>query len=197
MAQRNLQHEDTGSVPSLAQWVKGLDSMLSQLGCNCCLDLIPGPGTPFDVGRPKRKKNEESCNRTSIVILNNILFQYTHLSFPVTCFARWRWDPRGKVRALLLSPVSFRPSRWQCLSLRGVAEVIVPLCLVIPWDRARCWLTWATSFTVLKSTAPSCMSMCRRVAWPGRVLDPAHKPPQTTHFTGLSFEGLLGDPLCS
>ena len=26
-----------------------------RVGCNCSLDLIPGPGTPYTMGRPKKK----------------------------------------------------------------------------------------------------------------------------------------------
>ena len=39
--------------PGLAQWVKDLVLPHScNLGCDCSLDLIPGPGA---LGRPKRK----------------------------------------------------------------------------------------------------------------------------------------------
>ena len=45
----SLQHQDPGSIPNLAQWVEG-----SGAGCNCGSDLIPGLGTPYDTGWPKK-----------------------------------------------------------------------------------------------------------------------------------------------
>jgi len=52
----SLQCQDSGLIPGLAEWVKG--SMLPQGGidCKCCSDLIPGPGTPYAVGWPKKEK---------------------------------------------------------------------------------------------------------------------------------------------
>ena len=56
----SLQCQDTGSIPSLAQWVKGSSVCHScSIGHDCGLDLIPGPGTPYAVGWPKKKKEEE------------------------------------------------------------------------------------------------------------------------------------------
>ena len=49
----SLQHQDIGLIPGLAQWVKG-----SGVGCNCCSDLIPGPGT-FICHRCSHKKGKE------------------------------------------------------------------------------------------------------------------------------------------
>ena len=40
-----------GLIPSLAQWVKN-----TALGCDCGLDLIPGPRTPRAAGQPKKEK---------------------------------------------------------------------------------------------------------------------------------------------
>ena len=45
----SLQRQDAGSIPGPAQWVKG---------SNCGSDLIPGLGTLYGTGQPKKKKKE-------------------------------------------------------------------------------------------------------------------------------------------
>ena len=52
------QHQDTGSILSPAQWVKGPGVAVTAInvGYNCGLDLIPGLGTPYASGQPKMKK---------------------------------------------------------------------------------------------------------------------------------------------
>ena len=52
------EHWDTGSIPDLTQWVKDLALHSCSLGYNRGLDLIPGPGTPYDVGQPKREREK-------------------------------------------------------------------------------------------------------------------------------------------
>ena len=59
----NLRHGamglDAGSIPSLALWVKGSGCChRCGIGHNCGWDLIPGPGTPYAMGWPKRKKKK-------------------------------------------------------------------------------------------------------------------------------------------
>jgi len=51
----SLQHQDVGSIPVAAQCVKG--SSLPQVRCghNWRSDLIPGLGTPYAMGWPKKK----------------------------------------------------------------------------------------------------------------------------------------------
>ena len=56
-----LQHWDTGSIPSLARWVKDPALLQRHIGCNCGSDLIPGLGTPCAVGQPKKKKIKRSA----------------------------------------------------------------------------------------------------------------------------------------
>ena len=50
---------DTGSIPSLEQWVKDPTLHSSSLGCKCGLDLIPGLGTPYAEGQRKKKKKKK------------------------------------------------------------------------------------------------------------------------------------------
>ena len=42
-------------IPGLAQWVKG-SGAATAAGCNCGLDLIPDPGTPYDLRQPEKEK---------------------------------------------------------------------------------------------------------------------------------------------
>ena len=48
-----LQHQNSGSIPGLAQWDKGSSIAI---GHSCGSDLIPGLGTPYTIGQPKKKK---------------------------------------------------------------------------------------------------------------------------------------------
>ena len=51
----SLQHQDAGSIPSLAKWVKGSGAA----AVYCDSDLIPGPGNPYAAGQPGKKKFAE------------------------------------------------------------------------------------------------------------------------------------------
>ena len=50
---------NAGSIPGLAQWVKDLTCCSCSLGHNCSSDLIPGPGTPYASGQPKKKEEKK------------------------------------------------------------------------------------------------------------------------------------------
>ena len=52
----SLQSQDAGSMPGPAQWVKGLHCHRGELSHNCGLDLSLGPGIPYAIGQPKKKK---------------------------------------------------------------------------------------------------------------------------------------------
>ena len=58
-----LQCQDTGSIPSLAQRVKGP----SGVGCTSGLDLSPGPETPKAKGWVKRKKKKKKKTLKSLL----------------------------------------------------------------------------------------------------------------------------------
>ena len=49
----SLKHQDTGSIPSLAQWVKG-----SGVGRSSGSDQVLGLGTPYAMEQPKKKKRK-------------------------------------------------------------------------------------------------------------------------------------------
>jgi len=49
-----LEHWDTGSIPGLPQWVKDPSCCTCGVGWN----LIPGPGTPYASGQPRKKKQK-------------------------------------------------------------------------------------------------------------------------------------------
>ena len=56
-----LHLQDTGSIPSLAQWFKGFGVATAAtvqlcVGHNCNSDLICGPGTSICQGAAKKKK---------------------------------------------------------------------------------------------------------------------------------------------
>ena len=57
-------------VQSLAQWVKDPVLLQLRLGCKCSLDLIPGQGTPYAVGQPKKKNKNSTDDMKKIKILN-------------------------------------------------------------------------------------------------------------------------------
>ena len=49
----SLKHQDAGSIPSLAQWVKG-----SRVGRSSGSDPVLGLGTPYATEQPKKKKKK-------------------------------------------------------------------------------------------------------------------------------------------
>ena len=51
----SLQHRDVGSIPAWHGGLKDLGPSCS-VGYNCGSDLIPGLGTPYAKGWPKKKK---------------------------------------------------------------------------------------------------------------------------------------------
>ena len=56
-----LQCQDAGSIPRLAQWVKGSGVAFScGVGCKCGSDLIHGLETLYAAGQPKKKKKIHS-----------------------------------------------------------------------------------------------------------------------------------------
>ena len=58
MVQQDLCSPRTQVDPQSEQWVKG-SGCCCHMGCNCDWDLIPGPGTPYAAGGPKKKKKKE------------------------------------------------------------------------------------------------------------------------------------------
>ena len=59
-----------GLIPSSAQfdslWVKESSvATATWIGCNFGLDLIPGPGTPYAAGWPKKKTNKQKTLSSS------------------------------------------------------------------------------------------------------------------------------------
>ena len=53
-----LQCWDAGLMPGQARWVKDLTLLSCTVGHNCASDLIPGLGTPYASGWPKKKKGK-------------------------------------------------------------------------------------------------------------------------------------------
>ena len=55
------EHWGAGSIPGLAQWVKGSDSATAAAQVNNYgSDLILGSGTPYAMGQPKKEKEKEN-----------------------------------------------------------------------------------------------------------------------------------------
>ena len=54
----SLEHWDTGLIPSPAQWLRTSTATGCCVGCSCSSDMIPGPGTPYATGWPKKKKQK-------------------------------------------------------------------------------------------------------------------------------------------
>ena len=68
MAQRNWCHLwsecwDADLIPGPALWVKDPTT----------LKLWPGPGTPYAVGRPKKKKKKKRCTDTTLMAWTRVL----------------------------------------------------------------------------------------------------------------------------
>ena len=63
MVPRDLQCQDTGSIPSPARWIKK-DPMVLQLQCSCHLQLGSDlwPWTPLCLGAAKKKKKKNVCS---------------------------------------------------------------------------------------------------------------------------------------
>ena len=55
----SLEHWDAGLIPSLAQGVKDLALLHQQRRLQLCSGLIPGLGTPYAMGWPKKKMKKE------------------------------------------------------------------------------------------------------------------------------------------
>ena len=55
---------DTGSVPSPAQWVKDHHWGSCGLDCSYGSNLIPGLGTPYALGWPKKKKKKKKKEKS-------------------------------------------------------------------------------------------------------------------------------------
>ena len=82
--------------PRLAQWVK--DPALAHQclrSDSCSLDLIPGPGIPFAIGRQKHKSTEDyliilysglTANTISSILM---AFELTHMYITKTCRRIW------------------------------------------------------------------------------------------------------------
>ena len=59
LAAASLQHQDPGSIPGLAQWVRRIWRCCScSIGHNCGLDLIPVWELHMPPGRQKRKQKQ-------------------------------------------------------------------------------------------------------------------------------------------
>ena len=57
---------DNGLIPGLTQWIADLVLPQLQPGLYYGSDLIPGLGTPYALGWPKKKKKERERERTTL-----------------------------------------------------------------------------------------------------------------------------------
>ena len=55
----SLQCQDEGSIPGLAQWIKGSDVATAGIGHTCGLDLISGVELHMPWSGQKKKKREK------------------------------------------------------------------------------------------------------------------------------------------
>ena len=63
VAQQDWQHLSSARTQAQSPaWHSGLKNPLHlwHIGCNCSLDLIPGPGAPYAQGDQKRKRKKET-----------------------------------------------------------------------------------------------------------------------------------------
>ena len=56
----SLQHWDAGSIPGPTQWVKGSYTAIAVSELQ-----IPGPGTPYALGWPKKRSRAKKTNNNS------------------------------------------------------------------------------------------------------------------------------------
>ena len=66
----SLQCQDTGLMPGPAQWVKDLALLQLQHRSYCSSDVIPGLGTPYAMGQPKKKRRKEKKGDKSATLQN-------------------------------------------------------------------------------------------------------------------------------
>ena len=58
----SLEAWDTGSIPSLEQWIKDPASPQLKLSHNWGSELIPGPGTPYATGPGGKRESSNEAN---------------------------------------------------------------------------------------------------------------------------------------
>ena len=87
----SLELLDTASIPAQHSGFRIWCCRSCGLGCNCGSDLVPGLGTPYSVGQPKKKKKKK---KEFIVAqwVKNLTSIYEDLGL-IPGLAQWVKDP--------------------------------------------------------------------------------------------------------
>ena len=94
----SVQRQDAGSIPGPAQWVKG---------SNCGSDLIPGLGTLYGTGQPKKKKKKENSGGNTKSHLKEKASLFASLYVPW-----WVFAGRGNYLGGCCDPIKERLKAW-------------------------------------------------------------------------------------